>query len=299
MKFINAAKFYKVDVLILSGDLTGKMIVPIIRQADGTYTCNFLGIPRKISKEEELLALERDIRFTGFYPYHTTPEEKAMLDADKAKRDDLFTKLMLDGIKRWISIAEEKLKGSSVKCYIMPGNDDVMEIDEAFGDSSVVINPDCKVVWIDDSHEMISSGCSNITPWRAPRDIPEEELNKKIDAMASKVQKMENCIFNFHCPPWGEEIDLAPLVDENFRYIGKVGQGVTVDHVGSKAVRQAIEKYQPLLGLHGHIHESRGVCKIGRTVCINPGSEYSEGILRGAIIELKEKGKLSYQLTSG
>jgi len=65
------------------------------------------------------------------------------------------------------------------------------------------------------------------------------------------------------------------------------------------AVREAIEKYKPLLGLHGHIHESRGVVNIGRTLCINPGSEYGEGIIRGAIVDLAKDKVLSYQLTSG
>ena len=60
--------------------------------------------------------------------------------------------------------------------------------------------------------------------------------------------------------------------------------------VGSIAVRAAIEKYQPLLGLHGHIHESRSAQKIGRTLCINPGSEYGEGVLRGILLELSSKG---------
>jgi Icc-related predicted phosphoesterase len=70
-------------------------------------------------------------------------------------------------------------------------------------------------------------------------------------------------------------------------------------HVGSRAVAKMIEKYQPLIGLHGHIHESRGAQKIRRSLIINPGSEYSEGILKGAAIIL-EKGKVKdYVFTSG
>ena len=69
--------------------------------------------------------------------------------------------------------------------------------------------------------------------------------------------------------------------------------------VGSTAVRSAIEKFQPLLGLHGHIHESKGSIKIGRTLCVNPGSEYSEGVLKGVMMNLDEKGVRSFQFTSG
>jgi Icc-related predicted phosphoesterase len=70
--------------------------------------------------------------------------------------------------------------------------------------------------------------------------------------------------------------------------------------VGSTAVREAIERQRPLLGLHGHVHESAGVEKIGRTVCINPGSDYGDGILRGAIVELdRDRGVRNWQLTQG
>jgi len=68
---------------------------------------------------------------------------------------------------------------------------------------------------------------------------------------------------------------------------------------GSKSVRRAIEKYQPLLGLHGHIHESQSVAKIGKTTCINPGSEYGEGVLRGCIVILGDGKIEGYQMTRG
>jgi Icc-related predicted phosphoesterase len=73
---------------------------------------------------------------------------------------------------------------------------------------------------------------------------------------------------------------------------------MVITGVGSKAVRRAIETYQPILSLHGHIHESRGVATIGRTVCINPGSEYPDGVLRGAIVDFDRDGVKSYVLTS-
>ena len=47
-------------------------------------------------------------------------------------------------------------------------------------------------------------------------------------------------------------------------------------HAGSTAVRASIEKHQPLVGLHGHIHESKGFVTLGRTLCLNPGSEYGK-----------------------
>jgi Icc-related predicted phosphoesterase len=247
----------------------------------------------------EVQALEKNIRNSGYYPYSSTPEEVEKLQADKQLVNELFSKVMAQGVKRWVGIAEERLKGSKAKCFISPGNDDRFDIDPALRESSVVIYPEEKVVPIDDNHEMISSGWANITPWNSPREVPEEELIKKFGPMIDKVQHMENAIFNLHVPPYNTPLDLAPELDATLKPVVKGGGGISMIHVGSTTVRQLIEQHKPLLGLHGHIHESRGFVKIGRTLCINPGSEYGEGILRGAVINLDQKSVKSYILTQG
>ena len=102
-----------------------------------------------------------------------------------------------------------------------------------------------------------------------------------------------------HVPPYDSGIDSAPELDENMRpKLGPGGQ-VMITPVGSTAVRKAIESYQPMLSLHGHVHEARGFVKIGKTLCLNPGSEYLEGILRGVLIQI-DKGKVrDFIFTSG
>jgi Icc-related predicted phosphoesterase len=299
MKFLNSAKFYQADVLILGGDITGKMIVPIVHQPDGTAVADFLGTQQLMKTPNEVQAIEKNIRNSGYYPYSSTPEEVEKLQADKQLVNELFSKVMAQGVKRWVGIAEERLKDSKAKCFISPGNDDRFDIDAALRESSVVIYPEEKVVSIDDNHEMISSGWANITPWNSPREVPEEELIKKFGPMVDKVQHMENAIFNLHVPPYNTPLDLAPELDATLKPVVKGGVGISMIHVGSTTVRQLIEQHKPLLGLHGHIHESRGFVKIGRTLCINPGSEYGEGILRGAVINLDQKGVKSYILTQG
>lgn len=299
MKFLNSAKFYQADVLILGGDITGKMIVPIVHQPDGTAVADFLGTQQVMKTPAEVQALEKNIRNSGYYPYSSTPEEVEKLQADKQLVNELFSKVMAQGVKRWVGIAEERLKGSKAKCFISPGNDDRFDVDAPLRESSVIIYPEEKVVSIDDNHEMISSGWANITPWNSPREVPEEELIKKFGPMVDKVQHMENAIFNLHVPPYNTPLDLAPELDATLKPVVKGGGGISMIHVGSTTVRQMIEQHKPLLGLHGHIHESRGFVKIGRTLCINPGSEYGEGILRGAVINLDQKGVKSYILTQG
>jgi Icc-related predicted phosphoesterase len=299
MKFLNAAKTYRANALILGGDITGKMIVPLVEQPDGTFAATFLGSSRIMRTHEEVEALEKSIRFNGYYPYRTIPSEVEKLEADKKNQDELFSRIMTEGIKRWISVAEERLKGSNVKCYISPGNDDRFEIDEILNSSSVVQSPEDRVVWVDEHHEMITSGWTNPTPWNSPREVGEEKLAEIFDRMISKVQSMENCIFNLHCPPFDTPLDVAPELDKTLRPVLTTGGAMKMIHVGSKTVRQLIEKHKPLLGLHGHIHEARGFAKIGRTLCINPGSEYGEGILRGALLNIDEKEVKSHLLTGG
>jgi Icc-related predicted phosphoesterase len=299
MKFINAAKFYEVDALILGGDITGKMVIPFVRQRDGTVTATYLGIKRVLKTESEIEKLANEVRNSGFYPYAADTEEMLKLNSDPKLVDQLFSRLMNERIHDWIDIAEKKLKDSGVKCYLMPGNDDRLEIDDAFRESKSVINPEGKVIQLDNAREMISTGYANITPWNAPRDIPEGQLKTKIDAMASKVTNMHTCIFNFHCPPYNSSLDFAPQVDDQMRTIMDQGAGLRMIPVGSKAVREAIEKHQPLLSLHGHIHESKGACKIGRTVCLNAGSEYTEGILRGMLVNIDRDKVNGYFPVSG
>jgi Icc-related predicted phosphoesterase len=285
-------------MLILGGDITGKMIIPIIEQHDSTYRCQFSDSKYELKTKEQLEKMEKDIRMSGQYPYLTNQTEIEELSNNNDKMNKLFLNLVLRTLERWMKLAEERLGDTNINCYITGGNDDWPEIDSVLKNSDKIINPEGLVVDIDGHHEMISCGYSNITPWKCPRDIPEEELADKINAMASKVQNMENCIFNLHCPPYSTGIDTAPELDDQFKQVIRSGQPMMIP-VGSIAVRKAIEKYNPLLGLHGHIHESRGYFELGRTLCLNPGSEYSQGILRGVIVDIDEKKIKDYLLTSG
>jgi len=297
-KFLNAGKFYKANTVMLAGDITGKMIVPIVKQPDGTYLSSYAGSEIRSKSEAKVQELEKSIRDSGFYPYRTDPGEMSSLEADKQKVNALFTKMMVGTVERWIQMAEERLRDTSIRCFISPGNDDRWEVDTALKKSNIIINPEERVVELDQHHEMITLGLTNHTPWKSPREFDEEVLAERIEKMATDVKSMENCIFNLHCPPYGTIIDPAPKLDETLKPVLSGGQ-VMMAPAGSTAVRDSIRKHQPLAGLHGHIHESKGVASIGRTKCFNPGSEYGEGILRGLLLDLTEKGIKSYLFTSG
>ncbi len=297
-KFVNAAKFYEAQVLVLGGDITGKMVIPIIDQSDSTYKCRFLGNELVIKSKEDLDNTVKNIRDAGFYPYMSNPEEVAELQSNKAKLDALFERVMVESVDSWVKLAHERLSGTGVKCYISPGNDDILTIDSHLTDTGVVFNPERKVVQFDDSHEMITLGYTNHTPWNSPREVDEDQLELMLEEMCGKVRDMKNCLFNVHCPPIQTIIDQAPAIDSTFKPIVKGGQ-IQMTAAGSAATRKVIEKYQPLAGIHGHIHESRGYSKIGRTECFNPGSEYTEGILRGLVIDLEDDKIKNYAFTAG
>jgi len=296
LKFLNAAKFYNVNTLILGGDLTGKVLVPIV-EVDGHWEMTFLGRHEVLRTLEEVTEAEKRIRFNGFYPYRCTPDELARMEADRAYADRVFRQVMRDSVERWVRLAEERLRGTGVRCFVMPGNDDEFEIDEVLAGSDVVVNPDGAIVEID-GYQMLSLAWANPTPWNSPRELPEEELAARIERLARELDPSLPVIFNLHCPPYDSTLDSAPQLREDLSVVMVGGQPNMVP-VGSRAVREAIERYQPVVSLHGHIHESRGAVRIGRTLCINPGSAYGEGVLHGALVRLENDRVASYQLVSG
>jgi Icc-related predicted phosphoesterase len=299
LKFTNAGRVYRANVLVIGGDITGKTITPIFDKT-GSWTAEYVGTSRTAKNQEELEKLEKDIRELGSYPFRTTESEWASLrQSGEAKMIEVFEKVMADSIRRWVKLAEERLKPLGCKTIFNVGNDDLLGVGDIIKESDYVIYPNESVVQIDDQHEMPSVGNSNMTPWNCPGDISEEELMSKLEATTARLSRPETSLFNFHCPPYDTQIDVAPKLDANLAPVLTPGGEPEMAHVGSTSVRKVIEKLQPLAGLHGHIHESKGVSKIGKTQCFNPGSEYVSGVLRGLIINLSDKKIDNYVFTEG
>ncbi len=292
-KFLNALPIYGVDVAILLGDLTGKVLVPLVAKGSEQWECTLMGQYREISGQEELAAIKKTTENAGYYWVHQTREEFDETRADPAKIDALFKRLVLDRVQEWLDLADERLEGKPFQMYMAPGNDDWFVIDDMIDAAKLVHPCDRRLVDLH-GHEMITSSASNPTPWDTPREMSEEDLEKHLYELCGLVKNFETAIFNFHVPPHGYSLDLCPKLDENLTMAAdeKI-------HAGSLGAKKAIEEFQPLLGLHGHIHESRGAQKAKRTLLINPGSEYSEGILKGVLIMLDKKKVKDYVFTSG
>jgi hypothetical protein len=220
----------------------------------------------------------------------------ADISSTPGKSDELFLKQVTKTLERWMDYADQKLDGTGVRCYVCPGNDDVFEIDAVIAASKLVRTVEGQVVELDEHHEMISSGWSNPTPWHTHREEPEEALLSRIESIIGKAKNTSNAVFNLHPPPYGSGLDEAPELTSDLRptYAGR-----SLVPVGSKSVLAVLDKYQPLLGLHGHIHEGKGTRKYKKTLCINPGSMYEQGILHGAVVELKPQKVGNYILTVG
>jgi len=295
-KFLNAGKFYGADVLVLGGDMTGKAIVPVVEQGAGLYKTTLLQQDFELHGADELADMLKRIRSRGYYPYLTNPDEIAELSKNPDQVYNLFISEALKVIQQWMDIATRKLAGTGMRVYVSPGNDDRFEVDDIIRATPSVTLAEGQVIWLDQHHEMITSGWSNRTPWNTYREEDEPQLAQRYEAMISVLKDPRNSVFNIHVPPYNSNLDEAPELDENLRpkYAGNA-----LKPTGSTALRKAIEKNQPLLGLHGHIHEGRGSSRIGKTLCINPGSMYEQGALLGAIIKLGKNKIENYVLTTG
>ena len=295
-KFINAGKFFGASIAILGGDMTGKAIVPIVQQSGHSHRAVLLEQEFILQGEDEIQQMEKKIKSRGYYPYRTTPEEIAELDHSPDQLNDLFIRQVLSTLEQWMSYADDRLAQSKVRCFVCPGNDDIPDMDAVIKASRHVHLAEGEIIELDCHHEMISSGWSNPTPWNTYREEVEEQLAGRLETMAEKLLNPRSSIFNFHVPPYASMIDDAPQLTADLRvkYAGNA-----LHPVGSTAVRGVVEKYKPLLGLFGHIHESRGTSRIGSTLCINPGSMYEQGSLLGAIVDLSKDKVENYLLTTG
>ncbi|MEX1156138.1 MAG: metallophosphoesterase [Chloroflexota bacterium] len=296
-KFMAAAKQHRAQHAIVSGDLTGKAIVPIIRRDHG-YEGWLFGNRELAETDAELAALKAKIEKVGFYDHVCDLDEARALEADSDRLHRLFVEKMNDRLQSWLEFASEYLQPLGIPLWVIPGNDDDLSVDPILNAAQYARNVDHQVVEIDEHHELVSMGDTSMTPWECPRDYPEEHMRVAVRDLVERIRNPAGAIFNFHCPPFNTKIDQAPALKPNLEIVHEAGQ-VMMTSAGSSAIRKAIEEVQPLLSLHGHIHEARGVQKLGRTVALNPGSEYAEGVMKAAIVNLEPARVKGYLLISG
>lgn len=294
-KFLAAASVYEADVLVLGGDIAAKGLIPV-QSVNGNLQAIVHGDPVTVpaSDEERLRA---DLNRLGFYSVVVHEDELTRLEEDPDVAADLFRREIVAQVTRWCELAAERL-APEVRCVITPGNDDPFEVDGVLEAAAKV---DCPERQLCDLGPVLLASLGDVTPtpWHTDREYSEEELSVRIAEMLDRAPEGRPLILNFHCPPYGSGLDVALELGEDLKPIIRGGRPHAIP-VGSVAVREAILRYKPVVGLHGHIHESRGVQKIGSTICLNPGSEYSADVLRGAVVDIADDGAyLDFLLTAG
>ncbi|MFP5343874.1 MAG: metallophosphoesterase [Candidatus Limnocylindria bacterium] len=302
-KFLNAAAFYGADVLVMGGDVMGKLTIPIIRESSGAHRATIHGRVERLETAADVEATRRRIADLGFYDTVVDEDEYRAIRKDEHAVEALWQRLAGERLERWIAMAEDRLGPAGIRCYVSGGNDDLTEVMTTLPASGTRSFVGCegRVVPLDDDIAMVSLPYVNPTPWHTPREAPEAELGEMIEEIVAGLPDPSKAVFNFHAPPVDSTLDTCPELDPTTdppSQIVRGGQPVMYG-AGSTAVRAALERHQPLLGLHGHIHESQSAARLGRTLCINPGSEYGEGVLRGCLITIGDGVVKGYQMTTG
>ena len=294
-KFLAAAESYDADALVLGGDIAGKGLVPISSE-NGTLTAKVRGemVTVPLAEEDRLRA---EINRQGFYSILTDARDIERMEKDSVYLDTAFKGAIIEQIKEWCQLAEDRL-APKVRCIITPGNDDPKAIDPVLKSAPRIECPEAELCELG---PVLLASCGDVTPtpWNTEREYPEEELARRLEAILDPAPLGAKVVVNFHCPPYGTGLDFAAELDDSLRPVIRGGRPSIIP-VGSKAVRDIIKRYQPEVGLHGHIHESRAAQKIGSTMCLNPGSDYSADVLRGAIVDFAADGSyIDFLFTTG
>jgi uncharacterized protein len=289
-KFLAAGIQYKANALMVGGDVTGKAMIPVIHHGGGRYEGELFGEVKKAANPDELKALQKSVSQVGFYPIVLEPDEAEELESDAAKMGARFEHEMCQRVREWMQLAEEKITPLKMQLYFMAGNDDLASVDKVIAEFTTIRNPDMRHFDMEGGYEVVGLSNANLTPWLCARDVAEDELTRKLDELAGLIHQPEHAIAILHVPPYASGLDTCPELDKNLKIITQGGQ-VVMKAAGSPAVKAFIDRVQPMLSLHGHIHESPGHVRNGRTLMINAGSEYAEGIMKAAIVNL-ENGKV-------
>lgn len=301
-KFLAAARVYEVDLLVLGGDVMGKALVPLIDEGPAAVRGGLGRDAPLLEGEGEVATFARRVADEGNYAVRVSRARAEQLREDP---EELHVALAAEARRRtadWALLAEERLGDQGTRCYVTGGNDDPEEVLEPLrrAPGSPLVFCEGAIEELGGGISILSLGYSNPTPWKTPRELSEEELLRRIRALAAQAPDPRRTIFNLHVPPIGTGLDRCPLLDTTSDppAIVRVGGEVQYFDAGSSAVREALEEFQPFLSLHGHIHESRAAARLGRTLALNPGSEYSTGALKGAIATLDPE-RPSFQFTTG
>ena len=296
-KFLNAGTFHKADVLVMGGDMTGKAMVPIVSRTVG-WDLRLQDQDYVLSTEDEVKAMEKRIADRGYYPIRLTRDEVAAWEADPALVDARFKAEMVGMVERWMALADERLKGTGIRCVVSPANDDIFELDPIIEAAELVDLGEGNTIELD-GFTMVSTGWANPTPWNTFRELPEDrapDADRRARSPTSPTRTARS----------------STSMRRRTARTSTTPPSSTPTCATCRAARRSCRSVRTRcatrssstgrsLSLHGHIHEGRGAVKIGATLAVNPGSTYEDGVLQAAIVDLdSKKGEVKrYLLING
>ena len=156
------------------------------------------------------------------------------------------------GMRDWRDVADV-IGRAGVRAVAVPGNvDDPEAIGEHLGGDFVVIHADAVEVG-----GLLIAGVGGGTgfPSLGHPHYTDEHIGEELRRLEERLGNRRVHILLTHTPPYGTKVDVL--------YSG--------EHAGSVNIRKFIEARQPILNACGHVHEARGIDRIGETTIINPG----------------------------
>lgn len=295
-KVVRGLSFYRADLAVIAGDLAPKDLVVIKRDGNG-HLARAAGASTSTPIAEPLDVFRKRLADAGCLTV-LTPDEADPLTGRGSRKDwqYLFDGAFTRKLDEWRSFAERELGTGAARLLWVPGNDDAHWMDQQL-ENAPFFNLELRAFKHGNDLHFAGMGGSNPTPWDTPREYAESEIALRLDRLVERSSG-DGMIAVIHVPPHASGLDSAPALKSDLSYEMIMGNPV-LKPVGSTAVRAFIERVQPLLVLSGHVHEARGSTRIGRTLCVNPGSLYYSGVLLGCIIEIQNRQIVSVEFTEG
>lgn len=248
------------DTLILGGDLCATHFIPIIDDGSEITLYEFNRAVRLENSKQALIQKEKLFQ-NGFISWYGS-----LKNFRKLNKEEYQTKIQEKSLRATLN----KLKTSFENILLILGNDDSSALEKNLNKNKnkKVTNLNEKVIKLN-GYEFVGFSYVPITPFNTYFELTEFELERRLKPLLSRIKNYSSSVWIFHSPPYNSGLDLTAF-----------------GPVGSKSIKHFIQERQPKLFLCGHIHESPNLVKLGKTICINPGSEPNLGLLKAVLIDL-------------
>ena len=290
-KFLMAGEIHRADTLILGGTLLAQGVHCLVKSRGSTWSSRLGRRVLEARTRHELEQLENHVRNRGLYPYRTTEQERLQLEKSPQLFKTVYQRLAVQTLTRWISQARELCRQAGRRVYLTPHSIAPVLPGTLEGDcNGDIVWAQQGVFQLDPDHQLLSHACTHHTPFDCAEAAEDDTLISSLDTLVRQLDDVYNAVFSFHAPPHDSGLDHAP----------EPGRAASLFPIGSRAVRWVIETHQPLLSLHGMVPvPGRRFARIGRTLCVNPGSFCSDSVLSGMLFVLDRTGIRSFQPVQG